>query len=378
MLHSHIDKLLNEILSAHSPAEQALAVLTKTHLIKHAPDAKRHKWRITLDGSALNIQEKAQTEAFFLSHQLSQPLRDHLKEAKLSVLITFSHQQPKQSPKTYDRFANLKHQPSLTEKSKPRPLQHIAHIYCVASGKGGVGKSSVAMSIALLLAQAGKQVGLLDADIHGPSAPTLLGTSPQGAMEVRSTLNHNQEMEQRIVPRKHHGIKCVSFGFLSDTDQPVMWRGPMISKALDQFLFSTEWGKLDYLIIDLPPGTGDIPMSLAENVALDGIWIVTTAHPIALIDAQKAISMFYRLHIPVIGIIGNMLQFTCSHCKHTSDIFGSMEALHHLCSSHSLPLSAQIPLLSSSHTQKHQPRALWDNQLKEALSEVIATMAENT
>lgn len=215
-------------------------------------------------------------------------------------------------------------------------LKNIGALYAVASGKGGVGKSSVSAYIARLLHQKQRKVGLLDADIHGPSSHMLMDLA--GDLRVSA--------QGKIIPQERNGLKCVSFGFLSDDTNPVVWRGPMLSKAVKQFLFEVEWGELDNLILDLPPGTGDIPMTLVEQVTLDGVIIVTTPHPIALIDAHKAITMFQNLCVPILGIVANMTSYICPHCAHKSYPFGDDAAITTLSKKCKVPIVARIPLLS--------------------------------
>ncbi len=194
------------------------------------------------------------------------------------------------------------------------PLSGVRNIVAVASGKGGVGKSTVAANLALAWATAGARVGILDADIYGPSQPLMLGLvgqhpgSPDG---------------KRITPLQAHGVKAMSIGFLVDPAQAVAWRGPMVTQALTQLLGDTEWGELDYLVIDMPPGTGDIQLTLAQRVPVAGAVIVTTPQDIALADARKGIAMFEKVSVPVLGIVENMSVHVCSNCGHAEHIFGS-------------------------------------------------------
>ncbi len=189
----------------------------------------------------------------------------------------------------------------------------IKHVIAVASGKGGVGKSTVSANLALALTSLGHSVGLLDADIYGPSQQMMMGTmiEPTG------------DPEGKIQPATADGgVKVMSFGFLVDPDQPVIWRGPMLQKALEQFVGDVAWGELDFLVVDLPPGTGDVALTLCQNVPMAGTVIVTTPQDVALIDARKGLHMFRKLEIPVLGIIENMASFACPECGHLEHIFG--------------------------------------------------------
>ena len=194
-----------------------------------------------------------------------------------------------------------------------QPIGQIKNIVAVASGKGGVGKSTVAVNLALAWAQQGARVGVLDADIYGPSQPLMLGLS--GEKPVSPDGKH-------IEPLKKHGVEAMSIGFLVDSDQPMVWRGPMVTQALSQLLSQTRWGELDYLVIDMPPGTGDIQLTLAQRVPVAGAVIVTTPQDIALADASKGLKMFEKVSVPVLGIVENMSVHVCSHCGHIEHIFG--------------------------------------------------------
>lgn len=192
-------------------------------------------------------------------------------------------------------------------------IPNVKNIIAVASGKGGVGKSTTAVNLALALAAEGATVGMLDADIYGPSQPTMLGIT--GRPESRD----GQSME----PMEGHGIQAMSVGFLIDVETPMVWRGPMVTQALEQLLTETRWQDVDYLIVDLPPGTGDIQLTLAQKVPVTGAVIVTTPQDIALLDARKGLKMFEKVGVPIIGIVENMSIHICSHCGHEEHIFGS-------------------------------------------------------
>ncbi|MGZ8257823.1 MAG: iron-sulfur cluster carrier protein ApbC [Methylotenera sp.] len=192
-------------------------------------------------------------------------------------------------------------------------LPNVKNIIAVASGKGGVGKSTTSVNLALALAAEGASVGLLDADIYGPSQPQMLGISG------RPDSTDGKSME----PMMAHGIQAMSIGFLVDTDTPMVWRGPMVTGALEQLLRDTKWRDLDYLVIDLPPGTGDIQLTLAQKIPVTGAIIVTTPQDIALLDARKGLKMFEKVGIPILGIVENMSTHICSQCGHEEHIFGA-------------------------------------------------------
>ena len=195
-----------------------------------------------------------------------------------------------------------------------KPLPGVKNIIAVASGKGGVGKSTVAANLALAWAAQGARVGVLDADIYGPSQPLMLGLTGQ-----RPTAPDGKH----IKPLSAHGVVAMSIGFLIDPAQPMVWRGPMVTQALTQLLGDTEWGELDYLVVDMPPGTGDIQLTLAQRVPVAGAVIVTTPQDIALADARKGLAMFEKVAVPVLGIIENMSIHVCSNCGHAEHIFGA-------------------------------------------------------
>ena len=204
---------------------------------------------------------------------------------------------------------------ALTSEKQPNQSRKYTidceHIIAVASGKGGVGKSTFAVNIATSLSLLGKKVGLLDADIYGPSIPRMMGLS-----EKPKTSEN-----KKLIPLEKHNIKCMSIGFLIDPDTPTIWRGPMVIKALEQMFNGVEWGTLDYLIIDLPPGTGDAQLSLAQNTKLTGSIIVSTPQDVALIDARKGINMFKKVNVPILGLVENMSYFICDNCEQKHHIF---------------------------------------------------------
>jgi len=212
-------------------------------------------------------------------------------------------------------------------------LPGVKNIVAVASGKGGVGKSTTAANLALALADEGASVGVLDADIYGPSQPTMLGISG------RPVSNDGKRLE----PMEGHGVQAISIGFLIEADTPMVWRGPMVTQALEQLLRETNWREIDYLIVDMPPGTGDIQLTLAQKVPVTGVVIVTTPQDIALIDARKGLKMFEKVGIPILGIVENMSMHICSNCGHQEPIFGQGGA-QKMCQDYGTELLGQLPL----------------------------------
>ena len=194
-----------------------------------------------------------------------------------------------------------------------KPIDNIKNVIAVASGKGGVGKSTVAVNLALALATEGAVVGILDADIYGPSQPTMMGIKGQPESKDGKTLE----------PLENHGIQVMSIGFLIEEETPMIWRGPMVTQALEQLLNDTNWRDLDYLVIDLPPGTGDVQLTLAQKIPVSGAVIVTTPQNIALLDARKGVKMFEKVDVPLLGIVENMSLHVCTKCGHEEPIFGS-------------------------------------------------------
>ena len=221
----------------------------------------------------------------------------------------------------------------------------VKNIIAVASGKGGVGKSTTAVNLALALAAEGASVGMLDADIYGPSQPMMLGISG------RPESLDGQTME----PMRGHGLQVASIGFLVEPDQAMIWRGPMATQALDQLLRQTRWQELDYLIVDMPPGTGDIQLTLSQRVPITGAVIVTTPQDIALLDAKKGLAMFEKVGVPILGIVENMAVYCCPNCGHTEHIFGAdggkkMAAQYNVDYLGALPLTMRIREQSDNGT----------------------------
>ncbi len=209
----------------------------------------------------------------------------------------------------------------------------VKNIIAIASGKGGVGKSTTAVNLALALAAEGAQVGVLDADIYGPSQPTMLGISGRPESKDGKTLE----------PLEAYGLQAMSIGFLIDVDTPMVWRGPMVTQALEQLLKDTNWRDLDYLLVDMPPGTGDIALTLAQKVPVTGAVIVTTPQDIALIDARKGLKMFEKVGVPIVGVVENMAIHVCSKCGHAEHIFGAGGG-EKMCKDYNVPFLGSLPL----------------------------------
>ncbi|WP_394211584.1 iron-sulfur cluster carrier protein ApbC [Psychrobacter piscatorii] len=295
---------------------------------------------------------------------------------------------PKQMPKTTNAMesqpssgannnasnaSNANAEPPIT---KAAPTQsslaahpRIRHIIVVASGKGGVGKSTTTVNIALALQKLGNRVGVLDADIYGPSMPTMLGVA-----DVKPQLENEQ-----FVPVDAHGIAMLSIGSLLDGENtPVAWRGPKATGALMQLYNQTNWPKLDYLVIDMPPGTGDIQLTLAQRIPVTGAVIVTTPQHVALLDAQKGVEMFNKTNIPVLGVVENMALHTCSNCNHTEAIFGTGGG-EIIAEQYHVPLLGQLPLASGIRAQvdKGEPSVLADDEFAQYYLDIAKNIETN-
>jgi len=207
-------------------------------------------------------------------------------------------------------FVSHMHHPGQ-QPPAPQPLPGVSNIVAIGSGKGGVGKTTLSVNLAVALAKLGHKVGLLDADVYGPNVPLMLGTSAQPRAVG----------DNRIEPIVAFGLKVISVGFLNPGDKPIIWRGPMLHQIIRQFLSSVDWGELDYLVIDLPPGTGDVALSLIQTVPLTGAVVVSTPSDVSLQDGRKAIEMFRQMKVDLVGVVENMSYFVCPHCHHEIDIF---------------------------------------------------------
>jgi ATP-binding protein involved in chromosome partitioning len=221
-----------------------------------------------------------------------------------------------------------------------KPMPNVKNIIAVASGKGGVGKSTTAVNLALALAAEGANVGMLDADIYGPSQPMMLGISGRPETADGKTME----------PLRNHGLQVSSIGFLIDPDEPMVWRGPMVTQALQQLLDQTNWHELDYLIVDMPPGTGDIQLTLSQKVPVTGAVIVTTPQDIALLDARKGLKMFEKVGIPILGVVENMSTHICSNCGHAEQIFGAGGGAK-MCADYGVEFLGALPLTMAIREQ---------------------------
>lgn len=233
------------------------------------------------------------------------PVKDQFREAAREAVNAL----PGVSEVQVDMTAQTR---GTRHEGKPEGLEHVHNVVAVASGKGGVGKSTVAVNLALALAESGGKVGLLDCDIYGPSIPLMLGISGQPRVTP----------EKKILPLESYGLSLMSIGFLAGENAPVIWRGPMVHGVIRQFLADVRWGELDYLVLDLPPGTGDAALTITQTAPLAGAVIVTTPQEVSLIDARKGLRMFQRVNVPVLGIVENMSYFECDGCGKRHAIFG--------------------------------------------------------
>jgi len=250
-------------------------------------------------------------------------------------------------------------------RQKATVLPGVKNTIAVASGKGGVGKSTVAVNLAVSLARDGAKVGLVDADIYGPSIPLMMGIT--GRPKVRN---------QRLQPMENWGVKVMSIGFLVDPMQAVIWRGPMASGAVKQFMSDVDWGELDYLVFDLPPGTGDIQLTLVQTIPLTGAVIVTTPQDISLADARKAVAMFGKVHVSILGIVENMSYYVCSHCGHREEIFdngGGRKAAEEL----GVPFLGEIPIYTSIRVSGDKGKPIVADENAGAQAESISQIARN-
>ena len=267
---------------------------------------------------------------------------------------------------------NLQHSGPHAPGASPQPtagsekLPGIRHIVAVGSGKGGVGKSTVSVNLALALQQLGARVGIVDADILGPSIPGMLGV-PTGQPPA-------QTPEGRMIPAERHGLKVVSMGMLTGDDNPAVLRGPMVGKYLKMFVGGVEWGPLDYLILDLPPGTGDTQLTLAQSMPLSGVVIVTTPQNVSLKIARRGLRMFEKVQVPILGIVENMRTFTCPHCGQSTDIFRSGGG-ERMCREIGVPFLGALPLDAEVVTCGDEGRPIVVDQPKSVSSQVYAAIA---
>jgi ATP-binding protein involved in chromosome partitioning len=293
-----------------------------------------------------------------------------------TVILTAHSAMPNKAPQPAPNAgpdAGKGEPPALKIGQHPKPqagperIKGVGRVIAIASGKGGVGKSTVASNLAVALALQGRRVGLLDADVLGPSQQLMMGTSERPKSDDGKIMR----------PVMAHGVKLVSIGLFVDPDQAVVWRGPLITGTIQQFLFSVEWGELDELIIDLPPGTGDVQITLAQKVLMSGALVVSTPQDVALIDAHKAIDMFQKVRIPVLGLIENMSMYVCPNCGHEDHIFGE-GGVKAESERTGIPLLGEIPLARDVRTagDAGTPIALGDGPVAEAYTRLARQLIE--
>jgi len=256
------------------------------------------------------------------------PVRQQMEEAARAAVEAL--------PEVHEVDVSMTSRVTTSPDRRSSYLPGVRNTIAVASGKGGVGKSTVAANLAVALRQTGAAVGLMDADVYGPCIPRLMGAS--------GALQHTEN--GKVVPPVQHGVKIMSMGFFLPKDEAVIWRGPMLHKMIQEFLGRVEWGELDYLVIDLPPGTGDVQLSLCQTIPLTGAVIVSTPQDVALEVASKAILMFQKLNVPILGIVENMSYYMCSHCGQRDDIFGHGGA-REASDRAGIPFLGEIPLAAA-------------------------------
>jgi len=304
----------------------AVSELQVQTALKELVDPNTHKDYVSTK-SARNI--KIEGEAVSVDILLSYPAQSQLATIKQQVEDKLKSIDGVSTATANVSFKIVSHSVQRGVKLIP----NVKNIIAIASGKGGVGKSTTAVNLALALSAEGARVGMLDADIYGPSQPTMLGITEK----PESTDGKNLD------PLIGHGIQAMSIGFLIDVETPMVWRGPMVTQALEQLLNNTNWSELDYLVVDLPPGTGDIQLTLAQRVPVTGAVIVTTPQDIALIDARKGLKMFEKVGIPIIGVVENMSLHICSACGHEERIFGEGGG-ERMCKDYNVEFLGSLPL----------------------------------
>jgi ATP-binding protein involved in chromosome partitioning len=273
---------------------------------------------IAIDGTSVAFTIELTTPACPLKDEIEGNARREILElGATDVAITWGAMVRRASPRTAEQI-----------------LPNVKNVIAVASGKGGVGKSTVSVNLAVALAQAGAAVGLLDGDITGPNIPMMLGVEGQPGPSADG---------KKIMPLARHGVKVISIQFFVAEGQPIVWRGPLVGGAIKQFLQDVDWGDLDYLIVDLPPGTSDAQLTLAQSVPLGGAVLVTTPQDVALSDVGKALAMFKRLSVPILGLVENMTAFVCPHCGEVTEIFGRGGG-ERFCQTHGLDYLGGVPL----------------------------------
>src|SRR5919109_356971 len=260
--------------------------------------------------------------------------------------------------------ANVRSAPA-PETGRP-PLPGVKNVIAVGAGKGGVGKTTVAVNLALALAKCGSRVGLLDGDIYGPNVPIMLGLNTQLTTDG-----------QRIVPAEKHGVQVISIGFLTSEDAPVIWRGPMLHGAIQQFFREVAWKDLDYLIVDMPPGTGDVALSLSQTVPVVGAIVVTTPQQVSLADSRRAVRMYQKLNIPTLGLVENMSYYACPNCHHEADIFGHGGG-EQLAGNMGVPFLGRLPIYQPIREGSDTGTPLVVAEPASAAARAFLTVAERT
>lgn len=296
--------------------------------------------RVRIASDGLTLEQKILIERLLLRHCADQ----EISIVGVNFARITSATAGQTAPTTVKRSMN-----AFGIQQDKKAIPGVRHVVVVASGKGGVGKSTVSANLAVALAVQGLRVGLMDCDVYGPSAPILLGI--RGQIQVAPG--------GKLLPMLGHGVKTISFGFLSDAKSPVIWRGPLVSKAVEQLCYDVDWGDIDVMIVDMPPGTGDVQLTIAERLPLHAAIVVTTPQDVALIDAHKAVSMFERLDVPIAGVVENMAWYECGNCGHTEHIFGT-KSFSEFLRSRQLVLLSRIPLLGDIRigSDRGQPLAL--------------------
>ena len=305
---------------ASGPTEAAVI-----EALRGVTDPARHKDLVTLQ-VVKGIQVRDAAVSVLLAAPPSAPLRGRIEKDVREALARI--------PGVATIGVNFEASAAGTAAPPEKPpIPGIKNLIAVASGKGGVGKTTVAVNLAIALRNLGASVGLLDADVYGPNVPVMLGTSEQPKMLDEKT----------IIPVQAYGVKMISMGLLNPGDKPLIWRGPMLHSVMQQFLRSVRWGQLDYLIADLPPGTGDVQLSLIQNVAVSGALIVTTPSVVALADVRKAVEMFRQVNVEILGVVENMSYFSCPHCQGKIDVFGHGEG-ERMASTFEVPFLGEIEI----------------------------------
>ena len=302
----------------------ALSLVVDPNTNKNLVDSKAAK-NITLDGNDVSLDV-----------ELGYPAKSQIESIRKATIAAV-RQVPGVGNVSVNVYSKIV---AHTAQRGVKLMANVKNIIAVASGKGGVGKSTTSVNLALALAAEGAQVGLLDADIYGPSLPMMMGISG------RPETIDGKSME----PMQNHGLQVSSIGFMIDNDQPMVWRGPIVTQALQQLLDQTNWRDLDYLIIDMPPGTGDIQLTLSQKVPVTGAVIVTTPQDIALLDARKGLKMFEKVGIPILGIVENMSTHICSNCGHAEAIFGQGGG-EKMCAEYGVDFLGALPLTMSIREQ---------------------------